>query len=153
MLGWLMGLVFPACAQAGILGLPPPQTVPFSAFVRPATPNAAIAAPAGILPIAPDIALADFPAPPERLRAALERVAAAQPRTFAHGTTGQQMHWVARSAIFNFPDLVTAEILPRPGGGAALVLYSRSVYGHSDLGANRRRLETWLGALANSLRD
>lgn len=151
MLGWLMGLVFPACAQAGIGGLPPPEPVPFSAFVRPATPNAAIAAPAGQLPIQPDIVLAEFALPPGQLRAALAAVAAAQPRTFVHGRTGAQDHWVVRSAVFNFPDLVTAEVFPRPGG-SALVLYSRSIYGRSDLGANRARLATWLAALGPSPR-
>ena len=54
----------------------------------------------------------------------------------------RQVHWVVRSAVLNFPDLVTAQI------SSALVLYSRSVYGHSDLGVNRRRLDTWLAALS-----
>jgi len=31
------------------------------------------------------------------------------------------------------------------------VLYSRSVYGQSDLGVNRKRLEAWLAALQPEL--
>jgi uncharacterized protein (DUF1499 family) len=30
-------------------------------------------------------------------------------------------------------------------------VYSRSVYGQSDLGVNRRRVETWLAALQTKL--
>jgi len=34
---------------------------------------------------------------------------------------------------------------------STLVLWSRSVYGRSDLGVNRRRLTAWLGALDTTL--
>ena len=58
---------------------------------------------------------------------------------------------MVRSAIWNFPDLVTAQVLAAPGGNSELVLYSRSVYGYSDLGVNRGRLRHWLGALQTLL--
>jgi uncharacterized protein (DUF1499 family) len=54
---------------------------------------------------------------------------------------------VARSAVFNFPDLVTVQVVAQGENASTLVLYSRSVYGHSDLGVNRRRLRAWLDAL------
>jgi hypothetical protein len=148
MLGWLMGLVFPACAHAGAAGLPPPMLLQFSAFERPATPNAAIAAPAGLLPAAPDIVLAPFPLAPETLRARLRAVAAAE-GAHPHGTTGDQDHWVVRSRLFNFPDLVTAQVFVHEHG-ATLVLHSRSVYGYSDLGANRARLARWIAAIGTA---
>jgi uncharacterized protein (DUF1499 family) len=146
MLGWLMGLVFPACAHAGAAGLSPPMLIQFSAFERPATPNAAIAAPENFLPVAPDIVVAAFAMAPDQLRARV-RAAAEAAGAFPHGTTGAQDHWVARSKLFNFPDLVTAQVFAHAGGGATLVLYSRSVYGRSDLGANRARLQRWLAAI------
>ena len=34
---------------------------------------------------------------------------------------------------------------------SALILYSRSVYGRSDFGVNRKRLLSWLAALDGSL--
>lgn len=58
---------------------------------------------------------------------------------------------MVRSAIFNFPDLVTAQIIDAGQDRSTLVLYSRSVYGYSDLGANRRRLNTWLAALQTKI--
>jgi uncharacterized protein (DUF1499 family) len=152
MLAWLIGLIFPACALQGAAGLPPPVPIAFAVLERPATPNTALAAPRDLVPGVPDIVLADFPVPPQRLRDALVVVAAMQPRVFPQASTGAQDHWVARSALLNFPDLITAQVFPRGEGGSALVLYSRSVYGRSDFGANRARLETWLAALANQLR-
>ena len=40
-----------------------------------------------------------------------------------------------------------AQVSAAGGVSTTLVLYSRSVYGYSDLGANRQRLSTWLAAM------
>jgi len=149
MLGWLMGLVFPACAAVGAAGLPPPTLIDFAALVRPDTPNTALAAPEGTTPVAPDIVLAPLPVPPARLRHAVRAVARAD-GAFDHASTGDQDHWVARSRLFNFPDLITAQVTPTDHG-SALILWSRSVYGRSDLGVNRARLERWIAAIRKDL--
>jgi uncharacterized protein (DUF1499 family) len=59
---------------------------------------------------------------------------------------------VVRSAVFNFPDLVTAQAMPHNPTGSALLLYSRSVYGYGDFGVNRQRLTVWLASLNNAVR-
>ena len=94
-----------------------------------------------------------MPAP--RLYAAIQAVAAAQPRTYQAAAYPDrlQAHWVVRSAVFNFPDLVTAQATPAGTDTATLVLYSRSVYGYGDLGANRRRVDAWLAALEHALQS
>ena len=76
-------------------------------------------------------------------------MATGQPRTFlaAEYPAERQAHFVARSAVFNFPDLITAQVSEAGADHSTLVLYSRSVYGYSDLGVNRRRLDDWLAAL------
>jgi uncharacterized protein (DUF1499 family) len=53
--------------------------------------------------------------------------------------------------VFNFPDLVTVQVSPAPPDGATLVIWSRSVYGESDLGVNRKRVVAWLSALDAAL--
>jgi uncharacterized protein (DUF1499 family) len=58
---------------------------------------------------------------------------------------------VVRSAVFNFPDLVTAQVAPDGENASTLILYSRSVYGRSDFGVNRKRLLSWLAAFDASL--
>jgi len=62
-----------------------------------------------------------------------------------------QAHFVARSALLNFPDLITAQVAEAGPDASTLVLYSRSVYGYSDLGVNRKRLNTWLAAIMNKI--
>jgi uncharacterized protein (DUF1499 family) len=147
-LAWLVSFIMPACGFAGAGGLPPPTLMDMTHVARPTTPNTALAAPAGFRPT-PDIVTPTYKVPPDRLFAAIESVAGAQPRTFPAATFApeRQVHYVARSAMFNFPDLITVQVAPAPPDGATLVLWSRSVYGESDLGVNRKRVVAWLAAL------
>lgn len=152
LLARLLGLLLPACGVPWAQGLPVPPPMDFSQLVRPASPNTALAAPAGFHP-APDLVTPIYHVPAPRLYAAITAVAAAQPRTFVAVAYPDRLqdHWVVRSAVFNFPDLVTAQVAPSGAGDATLMLYSRSVYGYGDFGANRRRVEAWLAALARML--
>jgi uncharacterized protein (DUF1499 family) len=151
-LAWLIAFVLPACGAAGAGGLPTPALQDMSHIQRPASPNSALAAPAGAIP-APDIVTPVFPIPPALLYEALLAVAAEQPRTFlaAAYPAERQAHFVARSAWLNFPDLITAQIGEAGRQASTLVLYSRSVYGYSDLGVNRRRVTAWLAALQTKI--
>jgi hypothetical protein len=150
--GWLIGLILPACAGAGAHGLPHPPPVDMTRLERPATPNTALAALPGFVP-APDLPTPAYPVPAATLYATLRAVAAAQPRTFlaaAYPDRGQ-LHWVVRSAFWNFPDRVTGQVLADGPDRSRLILYSASVYGYGDLGVNRQRLQTWLAALGAAL--
>lgn len=150
-LGWLLGLVLPACAGAGAALVPVPPPLDLAQLERPASPNTALAAPEGS-GARPDIVAPVFAVPAARLFAAVQRVAAGQPRTFALAADDRAMqaHWVARSAVWNFPDVISVRVFPR-GDASTLALYSRSLYGRSDFGVNRARLGTWLAALSASL--
>ena len=52
----------------------------------------------------------------------------------------------------NYPDIIAAEVRAAPEG-AALLLYSRSLFGWSDLGVNKARAERWLAALDAALKN
>jgi uncharacterized protein (DUF1499 family) len=151
-LAWIIGWFLPACAAAGALGLPHPALMDMDKVQRPASPNTALAAPAGTTP-APDVVTPRYAVTAPVLFAGVLAVAAAQPRTFlaADYAAAGQVHYVVRSSVFNFPDLVTAQVTAAGPDASTLVLYSRSVYGYSDLGANRQRLNTWLAALQTKI--
>jgi uncharacterized protein (DUF1499 family) len=152
LLAWLIGFVLPACAASGAQGLPQPQLIDMQRIERPTSPNTALAGPTGFA-LPPDVVTPTYRMPASRLYQVMRAVAAAQPRTFlaVDYAAERQIHWVVRSAAFNFPDLVTAQVSDAGPDGSTLVLYSRSVYGHSDLGVNRRRLDTWLAALQTEI--
>jgi uncharacterized protein (DUF1499 family) len=151
-LAWLLGLFLPACAGSGAAALPVPPLMDMDHIVRPTSPNTAFAAPAGRQP-APDLVTARFSVPAGRLYALVVAVAKERPRTFVAIEYGKdlQAHFVARSPVLNFPDLITAQIAVAGDDDSVLVLYSRSVYGYSDFGVNRKRLGAWLAAITSKI--
>lgn len=144
----LVALLLPACRGTGADGLPVPEPRDMARLSRPGTPNTALAAPPGFTP-APDIETRRYSVPPERLYAAIRSVALAQPRTHLHAAfdVRMQAHFVARSALLNYPDLIAVQVTPESG----VILWSRSIYGRSDFGVNRARLAAWLAALDAAL--
>ena len=151
-LAWLIGLVLPACGFPAAAGLPVPPTMDMAHLVRPSSPNTALAAPADFNP-PPDIVTPPYDLAPDALFALVQRVAAIEPRTYqaALYAAQHQVHYVARSAVFNFPDLIMVQVQSAGPGGSFLIIYSRSVYGRSDLGVNRKRVAAWLAAVQMKL--
>jgi uncharacterized protein (DUF1499 family) len=86
------------------------------------------------------------------LWAAVQQAAAAQPRTtlLAAWPEHLQAQWVERSPLVNFPDIMVVVLLP-DGAATGLVLYSRSLFGHSDLGVNAKRVDRWIAAIQSAL--
>ncbi|MEA2739949.1 MAG: hypothetical protein QOH05_3256 [Acetobacteraceae bacterium] len=151
-LAWLIGLALPACGFSAADGLPTPSLMEITHIVRPATPNTALAGPAGSTP-APDVVTPPYKLSADALFALIQQVANSQPRTYQAALfPGQlQAHYVARSALLNFPDLIMVQVRKDSPDRSELIVYSRSVYGRSDFGVNRKRVETWLAALQMKL--
>jgi uncharacterized protein (DUF1499 family) len=137
----------------GPMGLPPAEPVEFRSLVLPRSPNTCLAAPAGAHPAAhletPPLAVAVATAWP-----VLRRFGQRFPRTYrlAEWPERRQAQWVERSPRLGFPDVIAAELVEGPGGAAGLFLYSRSLFGWSDLGVNRRRVQAWIEAFDAALR-
>ncbi len=129
------------------------QRIDFATLARPGKPNTFLLAPEGLC----QQAKVDKIAPVYRVAAARLRqeflaVVIAQPRV-SHTLSDQAGlydDFVVRSALFGFPDHVAVQFLDVKGGKSTLAVYSRSVYGRSDLGVNRARTLAWL-ALVNGV--
>jgi uncharacterized protein (DUF1499 family) len=126
------------------------KRIDFETLKRPRTPNTFLLAPEGLCKNAKvDVVSAVYGVPAAKLRQEFLAVVIAQPRT-AHvlaDEPGLYDDFVVRSALFGFPDLVSVKFLQLKGKTSTLALYSRSVYGRSDLGVNRRRSLGWLAEL------
>jgi Protein of unknown function (DUF1499) len=150
-LAWLLGFVLPACGADGAAGLPVPTPMDMTKIERPATPNTFLAGPAAMRP-APDAVTGEqqFAAP--ALYQTVRILFGAEPRTYvaAEFPDQLQIHYVVRSALLNFPDLVTVQVNAEGVDRSALVIWSRSVYGRGDFGVNRARTMAWLAALQQS---
>lgn len=137
----------------GCLGEEIPSPAPGAmAQAAPSGPHTAIAAPAGTSP-APDITTRRYPLPAARLFTAITAVAATEPRTAPLTAYPARLEasFVSRSRVFGFPDVVLLQVIPQGEAASALTLHSSSLYGYSDFGVNRRRLEHWLARLETVL--
>jgi len=143
-------------------GLPLLAALGFAAFVRlapidPARWHVSLQEPMRtgkpndirIRPAGAEIAAPVFAEPPAALAARIAALALAEPRTrlLAGSPSLGHMTFVQRSRLWGFPDVITVETLPAPGG-ATLRLWSRSRFGYSDMGVNRARALRWLAGLA-----
>lgn len=144
----MIGMLF----SRGAAGVPAPGLVDFATLALPASPNTCLLTPTSA-PGAGHLHRDPFPVTPDQAWDAIRAVAAAMPRTFplADFPDRRQAQWVARTRLMNYPDIVVAEVAPA-GGGTGLWLYSRSLVGYSDLGANRARVLAWLAAFEERLR-
>jgi uncharacterized protein (DUF1499 family) len=144
----MIGMLF----SRGAAGVPAPAPVDFSTLVLPPSPNTCLLTPTSA-PGAGHLQRDPFPVTVDAAFDAIRAVAAGQPRVFAlaDDVERRQAQWVARTRLMNYPDIVVAEVAPT-GGGTGLWLYSRSLVGWSDLGANRARVLEWLAAFENLLR-
>ncbi len=121
----------------------------FAALELSDEPNWFLVCPPGLCGAAPHADSPLFDVPVERLRARWREVAAAEPRVelqAEHGD-GWQFDYVQRSAHFRYPDIVTVRFIAASDTQSTLAIYSRSIYGRSDFGVNRERIETWLARL------
>jgi len=135
MIGMLLG--------SGTNGIPAALPLDIASLKLPSSPNAHLAAPSGATAEAHD-ASALLPIDPDAAWAVLRRLGEGRERVWVLGEFAslRQIHWVARSRLMNFPDIIVGQVVTLPGG-TGWWLYSRSLIGHSDLGVNRARIIAW----------
>lgn len=150
--GVLAAAPIAALFGTGAEGLPTPTPLDFQTLALPGSPNACLAGPPGGNP-AIQLPVPPFRASPAAAWAALRDLGTRFERTtrLADWPDRQQVAWVARSRLMNFPDLISGGIVAQPGGGSGLYLFSRSLFGYSDLGVNRARVEAWVAAFRAAL--
>lgn len=93
-----------------------------------------------------DIASAVYDKSPEMLMQAFAEIAMAAPKTTVLSTDGGYTTFIQRTSLMAFPDYISVKAV-EVEGGSALLIYSRSRYGVSDLGVNKKRILSWLGKL------
>jgi uncharacterized protein (DUF1499 family) len=83
------------------------------------------------------------------LATAFDRIALADARTEVLAGSADEgfVTYVQRSAFFAFPDYISVRFIDTDAG-STLAVFSRSRFGQSDLGVNKKRVTRWLGELA-----
>ena len=121
----------------------------FTRLARRASPNDALACPPGLCAAAtPDIVSPTWDVPYHELRQRLLAAILAskgEAVQVAEAVPGRGDRFVIRTPLMRFPDTVDVMVLPAEGGKSTVAIYSRSLIGGSDLGANLARIKGWLG--------
>ncbi len=128
------------------------MAVDFATLKKTPKPNQYLVCPPDLCAGTPDRRSPEYDFPAEQLAAHWQAMTVRQPRTrrTARDEAAMQDDYVQRSWAFRFPDTITVKFIPLGGNRSTLAIYSRSHYGRSDLGVNKKRIEAWLADLAGT---
>lgn len=144
-----LGLLFAAREQVWVLLAGPADqgAVDFANIARSGKPNDYLLCPSDLCAKA-DAQAPVFAASGETLLKATLALVAED----VVGEEGFAFRYVARTPLMRFPDTVSIRILPLDESRATLAIYSRSLIGYSDMGANRARVEALMGRLQETMK-
>lgn len=113
------------------------------AIPRPDTPNHWL-----IRPVGGDARPPNYRLEAGALAALIDATLLAQPRTarVAGSVDSGHMTYLTRTPLMGYPDYVSIRVYATEMG-SSFAAFSRSRFGRSDLGANRKRMEAWLAAI------
>ena len=133
--------------------LKPIGTIDFARLARPVSPNTYLICPPGFSASAPDQEAPIFPHSRDRLISAWIDLIRNQARVVEidKSDDGFQRTYVQRTRLAGFPDIITVQFIALSSEACTLAVYSRSQYGRSDFGANRKRVAAWLTDLEKRL--
>ncbi len=129
---------------------PVPEFAPvdFATLRKSSKPNQYLVLPAGVGAQTPDRVAPTYDVSSSELKASWQRMILRQ-SDIINRTNGEadQLDYVQRTPKMRYPDLITVRFFALEPRKSTLAIYSRSVYGNSDLGTNAKRIIAWLVAL------
>lgn len=127
-----------------------PTHINFDHIPIPDTPNYYLACPKGYCPQKTANITPTFNRNLMQLTQAWQTVMHNQPRITQIYTdpTKHEYTYIQRSFLFRFPDYIYVKFIALDNNTSSLIIFSRSKYGYSDLGVNKRRVLRWLKELA-----
>ena len=125
------------------------EPVAFETLELEPTPNQYLVCPLNLCQAPAHAASPTFDAPVEELEQAWLALMEDEPNVMpiGKGPAAKQYEFEALTPLIHFPDTVTVRFLTSGEQGSTLAIYSRSHYGHSDFGANEKRVKNWLALL------
>lgn len=126
----------------------PVSEVNFTTLTPPGSPNTYLVCPEGVCAGAtPDAVSPETQLAPAQLIDRIIAIAEADGANQVERFGVDAVEMVIRTPVMRWPDRVSVRAYPADAGGSTFALYSRSIFGESDLGANRKRVERWLSKL------
>ncbi|MCB2107117.1 MAG: DUF1499 domain-containing protein [Rhodobacteraceae bacterium] len=134
-----------------ILSPGPISPVEFAELALPKSPNAYLVGPKGYTTALPHADAPEFAISVNELKSRVNAIAHGERRVTKvwESEDGLELQYIQRSFLMRYPDIVSVKLIPLGEARSTLIIYSRSVYGYSDLGVNKARVNRWLAELQN----
>lgn len=122
------------------------ETIGITELRSPLPKNSFLACPPGYCSAGEAIASPVFDVPWERLYDYWTEVISGEKRvaSVVADTNTRRLFYIQHSPTFRFPDVITVEFVALGPDRSSIAIYSRSRYGESDFGKNRKRVEKWV---------
>ena len=127
----------------------------FDDLVRPDKPNQFLVCPVSYCKLTvPDQMSKAYPVAPDTLLSTLkEMVSGMGTARIINDPEPDGFRFVDRTSFFKFPDTISIDVVSGESGTSMVAVFSRSQIGYSDLGVNKKRVESLLTALDKKLAD
>lgn len=124
--------------------------VDFATLQRRDTPNDALACLPEFCSAKADVSAPVIGRPVAEVFQAVQAALRREPRVqqVAEDPAQGTLRFVARSRIMGFPDTINVKVVPVADGRSAVLIYSRSLLGKSDMGVNLARVKLWAELIA-----
>lgn len=113
---------------------------------RTGRPNDYLVAPAGSTSATTDLDAVVHALPAEELLFLFDAVARPSSTVLAGSVKDKHITYVHRTTVLGFPDYVSVKAI-EVDGGSSLIIWSRSRFGYSDMGVNKKRVDAWLAQI------
>lgn len=129
-----------------------PDAVDFATLKLHGKPNQYLVCPQDFCTEPPHRVSPAFNFSVEELSTRWQRLIAGEPRivTLSVDPNLQQFQYTQRTEWVRFPDVIAVKLITLGPDRSTLAIYSRSIYGRSDFGTNRARIDGWLAALQHA---
>jgi len=140
-------------ALAQLLGAVRREPVDFSTLRLKPSPNQFLVCPPGYCAAEAHLASPEFDMSAAELRNRWVERIETLPRVerIAGDDASEQYDFEQTTPLLGFPDTITVRFIDLGDGRSTFAVYSRSHYGYSDMGANRKRIGQWLANLEAGL--
>ncbi len=120
----------------------------FNALELPNSPNYYLVCPQDYCSQSPHQTSRTYSLSWNKLKAAWDLMIKKQPRVkHIEDSDSFQSLYVQRTPILRFPDFISVRFIPLDPNSSTIAVLSRSKYGHSDFGVNKKRVKHWLQQL------
>ncbi|MXU65703.1 DUF1499 domain-containing protein [Oceanomicrobium pacificus] len=122
---------------------------PLTASPQP-TPNGYRVASPELAAHQPDQIAPVYGAPAAVIMQALDDYILAQSNTerLAGSVAENWATYIQRTPTLKFPDYISIKVIPIDENTATVAIFSRSRFGHGDMGVNEARVKTWLESIS-----